>query len=82
MIGLASIEIASGINATIHGHDILVNVSDVPLYHARVVLGKNVALHHGFDSIDSANEWARTVAKKIEKQHKELLKHEYRSLQS
>lgn len=84
MIGLVSIEIATGSNAVIHtqSHDILVVDASIPLYHARVFMGRNIALRHGFNSVDAANEWARTIAKKIEKQHKELMKHEHQALQN
>jgi hypothetical protein len=48
---------------------------DVPSYTAQVSLNTSTALHFGFNSIDAADEWARLMAKKIEKQHKELMKH-------
>jgi hypothetical protein len=49
---------------------------------ATVKFGRNSAFHTGFTSKEQAENWSNIVSKKIEKQHKELMKHEYQALQS
>ena len=45
------------------------------LFNTQVQLERNLALRLGFQTEDSARSWGTTMAKKVEKQYKEVMKY-------